>query len=76
MIQEMIYKALEHRFQANIDEAEATIEIYFNNPVGIGEHPQHLNEIKNHIDIISKNEGRLDILTKYFSDYHESRGNE
>ena len=76
MIQEMIYKALEHRFQANIDEAEATIEIYLNNSVVIGEHPQHLNEIKKHIDTISKNEGRLDILTKYFSDYHESRGNE
>ena len=75
MIQEMIYRALEHRFQANIDEAEATIEIYLNNSVGIGEHPQHLNEIKKHIDIISKNEGRLDILTKYFSDYNESRGN-
>ena len=65
MIQEMIYKALEHRFQANIDEAEATIEIYFNNPVGIGL-----------LKYISKNEGRLDILLKYFSDYNESRGNE
>ena len=75
MIQEMMYKALEQRFQANIDEAETTIEIYFNNSVGIGEHPQHLNEIKKHIDIISTNEGRLDILTKYFSDYNESRGN-
>ena len=74
MIQEMMYKALEQRFQANIDEAETTIEIYFNNSVGIGEHPQHLNEIKKHIDIISTNEGRLDILTKYFSDYNESRG--
>tara|TARA_R100000656_G_C3917643_1_gene122177 strand:+ start:312 stop:542 length:231 start_codon:yes stop_codon:yes gene_type:complete len=75
MIQEMMYKALEQRFQANIDEAETTIEIYFNNSVGIGEHPQHLNEIKKHIDIISTNEGRLDILTKYFSDYNESKGN-
>ncbi len=71
----MMYKALEQRFQANIDEAETTIEIYFNNSVGIGEHPQHLNEIKKHIDIISTNEGRLDILTKYFSDYNESKGN-
>ena len=75
MIQEMMYRALEQRFQANIDEAETTIEIYFNNSVGIGEHPQHLNEIKKHIDIISTNEGRLDILTKYFSDYNESKGN-
>ena len=71
----MMYRALEQRFQANIDEAETTIEIYFNNSVGIGEHPQHINEIKKHIDIISTNEGRLDILTKYFSDYNESKGN-
>jgi hypothetical protein len=28
-----------------MNEAEATLLVYFNNPVGIGEHPQHLEEM-------------------------------
>ena len=28
-----------------LHEADATIQIYLNNSVGIGEHPQHLEEI-------------------------------
>ena len=37
--------ALEKRYEAEIAEAEATIKIYLNNSVGIGEHPQHLEEV-------------------------------
>ena len=44
-IPDLLYSALEHEAEANIRKAEATIEIYFNGSVGIGEHPQHLEEI-------------------------------
>ena len=74
-ISEMMYNALKNNFQSNIDTAETTAEIYFNNPVGIGEHPQHIEEMIKLIDVISTNEDRLDTLKKYFSDYDESRGN-
>ena len=74
-IPDLLYTALKHEAQANIDKAEATIEIYFSNPVGIGEHPQHLNEMSKLLDIIATNEDRLTTLTKYFSDYNNSRGN-
>ena len=74
-ISNLLYTALEHEAQANIDKAEATIEIYFSNPVGIGEHPQHLNEMSKLLDIIATNEDRLTTLTKYFSDYNNKRGN-
>ncbi len=74
-ISNLLYTALEHEAQANIDKAEATMEIYFNNPVGIGEHPQHLNEMNKLLDIISTNEDRLTTLIKFFSDYNEGRGN-
>ena len=73
---EMMYKALKNKFQSEIDSADTTMEIYFNNSVGIGEHPQHLDEMTKLTDIISLNEDRLNILKKYFSDYDESRGNE
>ena len=37
--------ALEARYDAQIAEADATIKIYLENSVGIGEHPQHIDEI-------------------------------
>ena len=74
-IPDLLYRALEHEAQANIDKAAATIEIYFNNPVGIGEHPQHLNEMNKLLDTIATNEDRLTTLTKYFSDYNANLGN-
>ena len=74
-VQDLLYRALEHEAQANIDKAEATLEIYFNNPTGIGEHPQHLEEMSKLLDVISQNEDRLTVLKKYFSDYNEGIGN-
>ena len=74
-ISDLIYRALEQEAQANINKAEATMEIYFSSPVGIGEHPQHLDEMSKLLDVISTNEDRLTILTKYFSDYNEGIGN-
>ena len=38
-------QALEDRYNAQISEADATIKIYLENSVGIGEHPQHIDEI-------------------------------
>ena len=38
-------KALKKRYEAQIAEATATLNIYVKNSVGIGEHPQHIEEI-------------------------------
>ena len=40
-----ILQALEDIYNAQISEADATIKIYLENSVGIGEHPQHIDEI-------------------------------
>ena len=40
-----ILDALEDRYTAQISEADATIKIYLEHSVGIGEHPQHIDEI-------------------------------
>tara|TARA_B100000427_G_scaffold319414_1_gene317614 strand:+ start:587 stop:787 length:201 start_codon:yes stop_codon:yes gene_type:complete len=44
-VKQAILQALEDRYNAQISEADATIKIYFENSVGIGEHPQHIDEI-------------------------------
>jgi len=38
-------EALKKRYEAQIAEAIATINIYLKSSVGIGEHPQHIEEI-------------------------------
>ena len=45
MLRQVIIKALEDKYNAQISAADATIKIYLEKPVGIGEHPQHLAEI-------------------------------
>ena len=41
MLREAILKALEDKYNAEISAADATIKIYLEKSVGIGEHPQH-----------------------------------
>ena len=40
-----ILQALEDKYNSEISESDATIQIYLTNPVGIGEHPQHIEEV-------------------------------
>ena len=45
MLRNAILQALEDKYNAQISEADATIKIYLDHSVGIGEHPQHIEEI-------------------------------
>ena len=60
-----ILEALEDRFQAQISEAEATIKIYLENPVGIGEHPQHIDEIDKLMEKIAAAEEKIKVLQQF-----------
>tara|TARA_E500000178_G_C16691715_1_gene604017 strand:- start:131 stop:340 length:210 start_codon:yes stop_codon:yes gene_type:complete len=40
-----ILNALDDKYTAEISAADATINIYLDNSVGIGEHPQHIEEV-------------------------------
>ena len=67
--------ALKTKYKSDFLQAHATLGVYTSNPVGIGEHPQHLDEMSKLLDVISTNEDRLTTLTKYFSDYNQGIGN-
>ena len=60
------YKALESKYQAKIDEAVATIELYFNNAVGVGEHPDVISVLDDYIGMIETNSSKLETLKKLF----------
>jgi hypothetical protein len=65
MIKRAIVDALEARYNAQIAEAETTIKIYMENSVGIGEHPQHIDEVDKLIQKIAEAEEKLGILESY-----------
>ena len=52
----------------NIKKAKMNIEVYLANPVGIGEHPDVLGAIQDQIDLIAKEEERLEVINKYFEE--------
>jgi|TARA_R100000322_G_scaffold2268_1_gene2237 hypothetical protein len=64
-IRSVILQALEDRYNADISSAEATIKIYLEKPVGIGEHPQHLDEIDKLVDKIAQAEEKIKILQEF-----------
>ena len=64
-----LYDALELKYKSEITTAKATLFIYFNNSVAIGEHPQQLEEMDKLMGDISDAEDKLENLAKHFSRY-------
>ena len=58
-------EALEKKYEADIAQADATIQIYLNSSVGIGEHPQHLEEIDKQIQKIADAQEKIEVLKSF-----------
>ena len=65
MLRRAIIEALEDRYNAQISEADATIKIYLEHSVGIGEHPQHLEEVDKLIEKIATAEEKIKVLQQF-----------
>jgi hypothetical protein len=60
-----ILDALEARYEAQILEADATLKIYLDSSVGIGEHPQHIDEVDKQIEKIASAEEKVKVLQQF-----------
>ena len=60
-----ILDALKARYEAEIAEADATINIYLDHPVAIGEHPQHIEEVDKLIEKIANAKEKIDVLEEF-----------
>ena len=58
-------EALKKRYEAQIAEAVATINIYTKNSVGIGQHPQHIDEVDKLIAKVAEAEDKLKIIERW-----------
>ena len=60
-----ILDALEARYEAQILEADATLKIYLEDSVGLGEHPQHIDEVDKLIEKIATAEEKIEALQQF-----------
>ena len=60
-----ILDALVAKYEADIAHADATLKIYLEHSVGIGEHPQHIEECDKLVDKIANAKEKLEVLKDF-----------
>ena len=66
-----LYRALKDKAESQRSSSYATLEVYFNNPAGIGEHPQVVEEMMKQLEILANAEDCLKTLTESFSQHND-----
>ncbi len=66
------YQAAISKFESQRDEAIATLDLYFTNAVGIGEHSNLLDEIEKWTATLAEAEERIESLKKHFGGRSET----
>ena len=61
-----IMNALKKKYEAEIDIAKATIQVYLDKPVGIGDHPQFAEELDKQLAIIGCACEKIKVIDKYY----------
>ena len=65
-MREMFIEALTAKYEADIKVAKATINVYMDKSVGIGEHPQFIHEIDKQLELIASAEEKLKTLKNHY----------
>tara|TARA_R100001509_G_C4685813_1_gene155125 strand:+ start:105 stop:314 length:210 start_codon:yes stop_codon:yes gene_type:complete len=65
MREKMIAALLAHA-QGDIQKHKMNVEVYLNNPVGIGEHSDIMEAIENELNMIAKYEDQVTVIKKHF----------
>ena len=63
---EMIAAARAHA-HAHIEKHRMNVEVYLQNPVGVGEHSDIMDAIEKELEEMAKYQDQLEILDKYFA---------
>ena len=62
----MIINALRKKYEADIAAAQANIQVYIDNPTGIGEHPDLVSAVDEQIQVMAEAADKLGIIDVYF----------
>tara|TARA_R110002110_G_scaffold345857_2_gene556122 strand:- start:372 stop:593 length:222 start_codon:yes stop_codon:yes gene_type:complete len=61
-MKQKLYNALKARYEAQKSESLATLSVYLNNAVGIGEHPQIIDEMDKKVEQYANAEDCINAL--------------
>lgn len=65
-MREQILESLKSHAIGHINKHKMNVEVYLNNPAGIGEHPDVLEAIEQELKVVAEYEDQLEIISKYF----------
>lgn len=65
MRQQMIDTLKQHA-EAHINKHRMNVEVYLNNPVGVGEHSDIMDAVEKELNAIAEYHDQLEVLNAYF----------
>ena len=65
-MKDKLIKALLAHAKGDIQKHVANVEVYLNNPAGIGEHSDIVGAIEEEINMIAKYQDQVDVINTYF----------
>ena len=67
-MKKQLVHALKTKYDADYQMHKANLGIYLNNPVGIGEHPQHFEEMDKLVESMTAARDKLEVLNEEYPD--------
>jgi hypothetical protein len=65
-MREQMINALKNHAVAHIEKHRMNVEVYLNNPVGVGEHSDIMDTIEKELNAIAEYHDQLEVLNTYF----------
>ena len=65
-MRDQLLKALLAHAQGDIQKHVANVEVYLQNPAGIGEHSDVVDAIEEELNMIAKYHDQVEVINKYF----------
>lgn len=62
---EMLQSLITHA-EGHIAKHKMNVEVYLNNPAGIGDHPDVLEAMEKELNLIAEYHDQIEVLKKYF----------
>ena len=65
-MREQLIRAVLAHAQGEIEKHKVNVNVYLENPVGIGEHSNIIEAIEQELDMIAKYEDQVEVIKKHF----------
>ena len=65
-LRDQMINALIAHARGDIEKYRANVEVYLNNPAGIGEHSDVMEAVEIELDKIARYHDQIEVLNKYF----------